>query len=311
MVYDIIIIGAGIAGLTGAIYGQRAGKNVLVIEGRGVGGQITESPLIENYPGIESISGFDFTQRLYKQAQDLGVNFVFSEVRELKNGKADTSHKGNIEKIIYAGDTEYHAKTVIAAGGLKKRKTGLEKEEYFTGRGISYCATCDGAFFKGRTVAVMGGGNSAVSEAIYLSDICKEVYLIHRRDTLRAQKELIKKLESAENVTLILNSTITGLKGTDVLEDIEVLKSDSGKKENIKVDGLFVCIGQTPQNEYLGDEIEKDESGYIITDGNCHTNVTGIFAAGDCRKKKLRQLVTAACDGAVSAAEACELLDKT
>lgn len=299
-IYDIIIIGSGTAGLTAAIYGARAGKRVLVLEGRVYGGQIIETAEIENYPGIKNVTGYEFAENLFNQAADLGVEIIFEQVIQVVV-------EDNIKKAV-TEDNEYTGTTVIAASGLKKKKLGLEGEDKFTGKGVSYCATCDGAFYKGKIAAVNGGGSTAVGEALYLSDICSKVYLIHRRDTFRAEESLVDKLKERSNIEIMFNSEITGLYGTDRLSTIAVKDKETGEDRRLLVDGLFVCIGQLPQNDYLNGLIELDDYGYINAGEDCTTNVRGIFAAGDCRTKNIRQLVTAACDGAVAAVQACELI---
>lgn len=300
--YDIIIIGSGTAGLTAAIYGARAGKKVLVLEAKVYGGQIIESAEVENYPGIKSVSGYEFAENLYSQAVGLGAEVVFEQVTGI-------SADGQIKRVK-TDEGEYTGAAVIIASGLKKRKLGLENEERLTGRGVSYCATCDGAFYKDKVTAVNGGGNTAVSEALYLSDICSRVYLIHRRDTFRAEQGLVEKLKSRANIEILLNSQITSLEGDEKLESVTVLDNVSKEQKRLDIDGLFVCVGQIPQNEYLKDVIELDDYGYISAGEDCVTNVEGIFAAGDCRTKNIRQLVTAASDGAVAAMKACEIINE-
>ena len=299
--FDIIIIGSGTAGLTAAIYSARAGKRVLVLEAKVYGGQIIESAEIENYPGIKKVSGYEFAENLYNQALDLGIEVIFEQVTGIA---ADEQKK----KVITA-DNEYIGSAVIIANGLKKRKLGIENEERLTGRGVSYCATCDGAFYKKKITAVSGGGNTAVSEALYLSDICDKVYLIHRRDTFRAEDGLVDRVKRKSNVEILYNSKITEINGEDKLESITVLDSISKDEKQLKIDGLFVCVGQIPQNEYLRDVVELDDYGYISAGEDCVTNIEGVFAAGDCRTKNIRQLVTAASDGAVAAMKACEIVE--
>lgn len=299
--FDIIIIGSGTAGLTAAIYSARAGKRVLVLEAKVYGGQIIESAEIENYPGIKKVSGYEFAENLYNQALDLGIEVIFEQVTGIA---ADEQKK----KVITA-DNEYIGSAVIIANGLKKRKLGIENEERLTGRGVSYCATCDGAFYKKKITAVSGGGNTAVSEALYLSDICDKVYLIHRRDTFRAEDGLVDRVKRKPNVEILYNSKITEINGEDKLESITVLDSISKDEKQLKIDGLFVCVGQIPQNEYLRDVVELDDYGYISAGEDCVTNIEGVFAAGDCRTKNIRQLVTAASDGAVAAMKACEIVE--
>lgn len=297
--YDIIIVGAGPAGLTAAIYGTRAEKKVLVLEANTYGGQIISTLDIENYPGERHISGYDFATKLYNQAKDLGAEIVFEKVIDIKDG--------SIKEVITTNNS-YKGKTVILATGSFNRKLGLENEDDFVGRGISYCATCDGAFFKGKSVAVAGGGNTALQDALYLSDIVKEVYVIHRRDTFRGSEKTFNELKEKDNVIFVYNSTVTKLNGTDKLENIEV-KDNNGNTRNILVDGLFIAIGRIPENRSFSKLIDLDELGYAKAGEDCHTNVDGIFVAGDNRVKSLRQLVTATSDGGVAATEAIKYIN--
>ncbi|MBR2828827.1 MAG: thioredoxin-disulfide reductase [Bacilli bacterium] len=299
--YDIIIVGAGPAGLTAAIYARRAQKNVLVLEAKSYGGQIINTLDIENYPVEPHISGFDFATKLYNQVKDLDVEIKFEKVVDIK--------LNDLEKEVITTKNSYHAKTVIIATGSENRKLGVEKEEELIGKGISYCATCDGAFYKKKTVAVVGGGNTALEDALYLSDIVEKVYLIHRRDEFRADTSTVNQLKEKENVELIYNSTVTKLMGEEKLEKIEVTNKDGSKKE-LEVSGLFVAVGRIPENENFRELIEMDESGYIVAKEDCKTNIPGIFVAGDSRTKKLRQLVTATSDGAIAATEAIGYINK-
>ncbi|MDY6329237.1 MAG: thioredoxin-disulfide reductase [Lachnospiraceae bacterium] len=297
-VYDIIIIGAGTAGLSSAIYGKRAGKNVLVLEGKSYGGQIIVSPEVENYPGIKHTSGFEFATRLYEQAKSLDTEILMEEV---VNIEAD----GNYKKVITRGN-EFISKAVIIASGVGKRKLHVENEDRFTGAGVSYCATCDGMFYKGMDVLVAGGGNTALEDAKYLSEICKTVYIVHRRDTFRAEASLIKEVEAKDNIKTLLNHNVISLSGDDVLESVKIADTVNGKESDIEVQGLFVAIGQEPQRDIYENVVKTDENGYIVAGEDCRTNVEGIYAAGDCRTKEVRQLITAAADGAVAAVMACK-----
>ena len=284
-VYDIIIIGAGTAGLSSAIYGKRAGKNVLVLEGKSYGGQIIVSPEVENYPGIKHTSGFEFATRLYEQAKSLDTEILMEEV---VNIEAD----GNYKKVITRGN-EFISKAVIIASGVGKRKLHVENEDRFTGAGVSYCATCDGMFYKGMDVLVAGGGNTALEDAKYLSEICKTVYIVHRRDTFRAEASLIKEVEAKDNIKTLLNHNVISLSGDDVLESVKIADTVNGKESDIEVQGLFVAIGQEPQRDIYENVVKTDENGYIV-------------AGEDCRTKEVRQLITAAADGAVAAVMACK-----
>ena len=299
--YDIIIIGAGPAGLTAAIYARRANKNVLVLEAKTYGGQIINTPSIENYPAAAHISGFDFATNLYNQVTELGAEIKFEKVTSIKIN--------NNIKIVETPDNKYEGKTIIIATGADNRKLGIEKEDEFVGKGISYCATCDGSFFKDKAVAVVGGGNTAIEDAEYLSDIVNKVYLIHRRDEFRADSVSINKLKEKNNVEFILNSKIKKLNGSEMLESIEVEDNNQNIK-TIPITGLFIAVGKIPENENFKEIINMDDKGYIISDELCHTNIDGIFVAGDNREKSLRQLVTATSDGAVAATEAIKYINK-
>ena len=297
--YDIIIIGAGPAGMTAAIYGKRALKKVLVIESKTYGGQIINTLDIENFPCEMHISGFDFATKLYNQAKELGADFVFEECIKIQNKK-------NIKEVITT-KAKYEGKSVILATGLINRTLGLEKEQRFIGLGISYCATCDGALYKGKDVAVIGGGNTALEDALYLSNIAKTVYLIHRRDTFRGDNLEIERLKQKTNVKFIYNSTVTDIFGTNHLEKIS-LKNKDDQIEELSIDGMFIAIGKIPANDAFKNIIDLDPNGYIIADENCHTKQEGIFVAGDNRRKALRQLITATSDGAIAATEAIKYI---
>lgn len=300
---DIIIIGAGTAGLTAGIYAARAGKSALILEAIAYGGQIINTPDIENYPGIAHISGFDFAQNLYDQAVALGVKVVFEGAAKIADG-------GAVKTVTTTGGSVYECKAVILATGAKNRHLGLAREEKLTGKGVSYCATCDGMFFRGKDVAVNGGGNTALGDALYLAGICRKVYVIHRRDKFRGAETDAEKLAKLDNVEFVLNSTVSALNGENRLESIDVTSKTDGSVRNIPVSALFVAIGQAPDNGAFADLITLDERGYIEAGENCRTNREGIFTAGDCRTKALRQLTTAAADGAMAATAACEYIDR-
>ena len=297
--YDIIIIGAGPAGLTSAIYAKRASKKVLVLEARSYGGQIINTPKIENYPVAPNISGFDFATNLYNQVVDLGVEINLERVTSINNSKE--------YKEVITDTNVYKTKAIIIATGTQNRKMGLD-EDKLVGKGVSYCATCDGAFYKDKIVAVVGGGNTALEDAIYLSNIANKVYLIHRRDEFRAFESLVDEIKTKENVEIIYNSQINKINADDKLESIDVIDKEE-KITNIKVDGLFIAIGRNPENEIFKDIVELDENGYIVSYDSCHTSVDGIFVAGDNRKKNVRQLVTATSDGAIAATEAIKYVN--
>lgn len=294
--YDIIIIGAGPAGLTAAIYARRASKTVLVLEALSYGGQIINTPDIENYPAAAHISGFDFATKVYEQAQALGAEFVFEKAVGIKDG-------GSTKEVVTT-DNKYTAKAVIIATGSENRKLGLDNEEALVGRGVSYCATCDGAFYRGKTVAVAGGGNTALEDALYLSDLAETVYLIHRRDAFRGDEATVNALKERKNVKFIYNSSVTKLVADKRLTAIEVTDKNTGTVTTLDINGLFVAIGRIPENRNFAQLIKLDDSGYIEAGEDCLTNVPGIFAAGDNRTKSVRQLVTAAADGAVAATAA-------
>ena len=299
--YDCIIVGAGTAGLTAAIYLRRASKKVLVLEAKSYGGQIVNTLNIENYPAEPHISGFDFATKLYNQAKELGAEIKFEKVINLEDN--------NTSKCVITSNNKYETRTIILATGSDNRKLGIENEDELTGKGISYCATCDGAFYKGKTVAVVGGGNTALEDALYLSDIAEKVYLIHRRNEFRGEEATVNKLKEKSNVEIIYNSNITKLVSNNKLESIEVT-NNNGSVNNIKVDGLFVAVGRIPENQNFASIINLDNNGYVIANEDCNTNVPGIFVAGDNRVKKVRQLVTAASDGAVAATEAIKYISK-
>ena len=296
--YDVIVIGAGVAGLTSAIYLRRANKNVLVLESTSYGGQIINANNIENYPGYLHISGFDLATNLYNQARELGTEIKFEKVLEVSIGK---------NKKVITNKNQFRTKSIIIATGCENRKLDLPGEDELVGKGVSYCATCDGNFYKGKEVAVVGGGNTAIEDALYLANICKKVYLIHRRDSFRAFEREVELLKSKENVIFILNSNITKINGKDKLESIEVTSKE--EKKLINIDGLFIAIGKEPFTEIFKNDIKLNSDGYIKSH-NGLTNRKGVFAAGDVCEKQLRQLVTATSDGAIAAMEAIKYLNK-
>lgn len=296
----MIIAGAGTAGLSAAVYGARAGKSVLVLESKNIGGQIIDSPEVDNYPGIKCISGFEFIRGLQEQAAEAGA--------EIKNSSVESvADRGRIKEVRTPGAI-FESRTLILATGVVHRKLGLEGEERLTGQGVSYCAVCDGAFYRGKDVAVVGGGNTALEDAAYLSGYCRKVYLIHRRDQFRGQSGLVDTLLRKKNVEFILESVVSSFRGNEKLEGVIVKNTVTNIISELKVSGIFVAIGQMPQNEKFADVVAIDSDGYILADEFCRTSTPGIFAAGDCRVKKVRQLVTAAADGAAAALEACEYI---
>ncbi len=300
--YDIIIIGAGPAGLTAALYARRADKSVIVLERGTFGGQITYSPNIENYPGYEKISGNELAEKLVGQAIAMGAEIEMAEVTAI-NCKDGVFY-------VATDECEYMSRAVIIATGSKHRHLGLDREEELTGNGISYCAVCDGAFYNGRTVAVIGGGNSALVEAIMLSDGCRKVYVVQNLDYLTGEEKLISVLKERKNVEFIFGSVVEDLHGDNELEGIIIRNEATGEKQRLDVDGMFVAIGQIPENEIFKEFAELDERGYVDSDENCTTKTPGLFVAGDCRKKQIRQITTACGDGAVAALAACRYIDK-
>ena len=298
--YDIIIIGAGPAGLTAAIYAKRASKSCLVLEANTFGGQIVNTPDIENYPVEEHISGFEFAMKLYTQASNLGAEVKFERVNAIESAQD--------KKIVKTAKAEYEAKAVIIATGAENRKLGVEREDDMVGKGVSYCATCDGAFYKNKTVAVVGGGNTALEDAEYLADIAAKVYLIHRRDEFRGDSFTVEKLKKKENIEFVLNSNVTKLLIENKVVGIEVTNKD-GSITNLEIDGLFVAVGRIPENKAFANVIALDGEGYALAGEDCITESGGIFVAGDNRQKDVRQLVTATADGAIAATNAVKYIN--
>lgn len=299
--YDIIIIGGGPAGLTAALYARRADKNVLVIEKETFGGQITFSPKVENIPGFLELSGNEFAEKLVDQVLNQGADFESCEVKKIIDGEI---------KTVVTDSGDFQGKAVIIATGAKHRTLGLPDEEKLIGEGISFCAVCDGAFYRNKTVAVVGGGNSALQEAILLSDLAKKVYVIQNLDFLTGEQKLQEQLRSKENVEIICGTVLSGYKsnGTDIV-GITVKNQNNGNESDISLDGVFLAVGLVPQNDCFADVIELDERGYALADETCKTKANGIFTAGDCRTKRIRQVATAAADGAVAALAACDYID--
>ena len=287
--YDIGIIGGGTAGLTAAIYGQRAGKRTLVIEGLNFGGQIVNSPKVENYPGLESISGSQYSMNLLNQAMKLGAETASERVKEVR--------EENGIKIIVTDQKEYPCKAVILATGVAHRHLGIPQEEALAGSGVSYCATCDGAFFRKKVTAVIGGGDVALEDAIFLSRMCEKVYLIHRRDEFRGAKSIQEQVFSRENIEVVWNTVVERITGTEKVEALTVKNVKTGEEREISVSGVFVAVGITPASQAFEGLVEMDH-GYIKAGEDCCTSCPGIFAAGDVRTKPLRQIITAAADGA-------------
>jgi thioredoxin reductase (NADPH) len=297
--FDIIIIGAGPAGMSAAIYARRAKKSVLVIEALSYGGQIVNTLDIENYPAEAHISGYDLATKMYNQAKELGAEFIFEKAFEITNNKD--------YKEVRTNNNKYQGKSIIIATGAKNRHLGLDHEDEYIGKGISYCATCDGNFYKKKDVAVIGGGNTALEDALYLSNIANKVYLLHRRDTFRASEKEIELVKNNSNIEILYNTEVIEFIGDNHLEKIKILKNEE-EVEELEISGIFIAVGQTPSNEVFRGLIDINDNGYIIAGENCHTNIEGIFVAGENREKKLRQIVTATSDGAIAATEAVKYL---
>lgn len=294
--YDLIIIGAGPAGLSAAVYGRRAGLELLVIEQTPMGGgQVVDTYEVDNYLGMPGINGFDLAQKFRGHADGLGAVFLSGRVTAVRD-------EGDFKVVETADGASYEARTLILAGGAEHAKLGVPGEAEFRGQGVSYCATCDGAFFKKRDVAVVGGGDVAVEDAVYLSRFCRKVYLIHRRDSLRAAKSLQEKLFSCENVEVIWNSTLQRIQGTDLVEGVCIRQNGEDTERELAVEGVFIAVGMRPNTEIYRGTADCDESGYLLAGEDCATSVPGIFAAGDIRTKALRQIVTAVSDGACAVA---------
>ncbi len=299
--YDLIVVGGGPAGLTAALYALRAGKSVLVIEKSTFGGQITWSPKVENFPTIPTITGAELGDRLTSQVLEQGAELELDEV-------VGVELDGDIKRVKTDFGGTFEAKALIIAAGARPRTLGIPGEEELMGAGVCFCAVCDGAFYKGKAVAVNGGGNSALQDALLLSDTCSKVYLIHRRDKFRGEARLVEALEARANVEFVLNSSVTGLLGQDELSGI-VVTDNAGNSRRLAVEGLFVAIGHAPDNGVFSQLIDLDDGGYADSDESCTTKTPGVFAAGDCRRKTVRQLTTAAADGSCAALAACRYID--
>lgn len=297
--YDIIIIGGGPAGLVAAVYARRAKKSVLVIEKEVFGGQITFSPKVENIPGFAALSGNEFAEKLVDQVINLGAEFEMDEVIGIKQGDI---------KTVVTNSGEFEGKSVIIATGAKHRKLGLDREDDFIGEGISFCAVCDGAFYADKTVAVVGGGNSALQEAILLSEQASKVYVIQNLDFLTGEAALAEQLSAKSNVEIILGSVVTEYLGESEIKGVRIRNESTAETKDIAVDGVFLAIGLIPQNEPFADIVPLDNRGYAKADESCVLS-RGIFVAGDCRTKKIRQVTTAAADGAVAALAACDYIE--
>ncbi len=297
--YDCIVVGGGPAGLTAAIYLKRACKKVAIFEREVFGGQITKATEVENYPGFDRISGMELGNKMKRQAEDLGVECFYDEVIQIEKND-------DVFQVITV-DKTYESKTVIYAAGTSPRKLGVKEEEKFIGNGVSYCATCDGAFYKDKTVCVVGGGNTAIDDTLYLSNICKKVYVIHRRDSFRAEPIKVSSLKEKDNIEFIYNATVEGIMGNDKVEALKIVVND--KKMEVKTDGVFVAIGSTPNTEILDNFVSLDANGYALSNHELETSVAGLFVAGDVRDKQVKQLTTATSDGTVAATFAIDYLN--
>ena len=294
---DVLIIGGGPAGLTAAIYAVRAGLDALILEAGQLGGQVAVSAEVDNYPAVPHTMGWVLANSMAQQVQAMDVPVQYGRVTGL-----DRAADGF--RLSLEDGEDIACRAVILANGAKRRKLGCPGEEEFLGRGVSYCATCDGAFFKGKDVAVMGGGNTAVEDALYLAGICRSVTLIFRRDRLTAQRKLVEAAEGKENLRLCPRSLVTAVTGGDLVEAVEITGAENGEKRSLPVSALFVAIGLEPDNAPFAPPLALDDYGYILAGEDCKTNVPGVFAAGDSRTKLLRQIVTAVADGAVAAMQA-------
>lgn len=299
--YDVLVIGGGPGGYTAALYAARANLKVAVIEKLAPGGQMSTTAQVENYPGFpEGINGFDLGMQMQQGAERYGAETIYGEVTKVELQET-------IKKVSL-GEKEYEAKTVILATGAYPRELGLAKEQDLRGQGVSYCATCDGMFYRDQTVVIVGGGNTAVADALYLQKICKKVYLVHRRDTLRASKLYLEALEGAENIELVWNSKVVELLAEDKVTGVLVESVESKERREIACDGIFVAVGNVPNTDLIKGQVELDAAGYVLADETTRTNLPGVFAVGDMRKKPLRQIVTAVADGAVASKYAEEYI---
>lgn len=293
-IYDMIIVGGGPGGYTAALYAARAGLDVLIIERLSAGGQMNLTDKIDNYPGFpEGVDGFQLSYNMQQQAERFGAKTKYAEVLKLELNRE--------VKLVQTNEGEYLAKTVVISTGANPRRLGVDRENEMIGRGVGYCAHCDGGFYRNKTVAIVGGGNSAVAEALYLSRIAKEVILVHRRDSLRATQIYHKPLMEASNIRFLWNSQVVELLGEDVLTGVKVRNLKSGEEELLEVQGLFVSIGRKPATELVKDRLTLDGAGYIMAGEDTRTNLPGVYAVGDVRTKELRQIVTAVADGAMAA----------
>lgn len=295
--YDIIIVGCGPAGMTAALYALRANKKVLVFEANTYGGQILKASIVENYPGVATTTGYDLATKMYEQITSLGAEIKYEMVKKITK-----------DREVFTNSGTYKAKAIILATGSENRRLNLSNEVDYIGKGVSYCASCDGNFFKGKDVAVIGGGNTALEDTNYLSGICRKVYLIHRSESFRGDDKLVDEVKLDDNVEIIMNSNVVSINGDDLLGGITIKDKDDNVR-NIDISGLFIAIGQQPKNEIFADIIELDDKGYIKSLDGVHTNVPFIYVAGDTRVKDLRQLTTAVADGSIAATTAIKEME--
>ena len=299
--YDIIVVGGGPAGLVAALYALRAGKTALVIEKGTFGGQITFSPKVENIPGFLSVTGNEFAEQLVSQVMEQGADVECCEVLSIRDGDV---------KTIVTDSGEFEGRAVIIATGARHRVLGLPEEDRYIGEGVSFCAVCDGAFYEGKTVAVVGGGNSALQEALLLAEQSKKVTVVQNLDFLTGEKKLQELVFAKDNIEVILGTVVTAYLGNGTLRGIRLQKTATGEMSELSCDGVFLAVGLEPQNDIFRDVVSLDERGYVDADESCTTSAKGIFVAGDCRKKRIRQVATAAGDGAIAALAACDYIDK-
>ncbi len=301
MIYDIAIIGAGPAGLAAAIYGQRAGLNTITFEANVHGGQIINTPEVENYPALGKVSGVEYAMGIYEQAVGFGATIEYKAV-------VDVDLEGEVKTLKCNDGSEYQAKTVIIATGVVRRKLEIPGEDRFLGAGVSYCATCDGLFFKDKTATVVGGGNTALEDAVYLAGICEKVYLIHRRDEFRGARHEVEKVLANPKIEILYDTIPLAIEGQGNVSTLKVKNVKTEEEKTLYTSAVFVAVGLVPQNDIFAGKVDMD-SGYIAAGEDCTTNIPGVFVAGDTRTKSLRQLVTATADGAIAATAAAHYLD--
>ncbi|WP_281522344.1 NAD(P)/FAD-dependent oxidoreductase [Mogibacterium timidum] len=303
--YDVVIVGGGPAGLTAGIYAARAGKSTAIIERGMIGGQITFTDSIDNFPAAPGMNGAEYAMKIQAQAESFGAEIIMDEIVEVSAPESE----GEVFKLKGNND-DYEAVSVVLATGLDNRKMGISGEDGFISRGISFCAVCDGAFFRNKEVAVYGGGNTAVEDATFLANICSKVTIIHRRDRFRAEQAVVNELKAHDNVEFVMSSNVVGVNGDNALETITVKNNETGETGDIPVSALFVAIGKIPNGKPFADLVATDDAGYYDIDEMCITQTPGLFVAGDGRSKQLKQLTTAVADGSVAATKACQYVDR-